>query len=45
MSEKVELASPGLTLDAVSGIVLQLLPPDVQQTLERLGAVQHTVRA
>ena len=41
-----QLIAPNhLTLDAVSGIVLQLLPPDVQQTLERLGAVQHTVRA
>src|SRR5215467_3035247 len=38
---QVELATRGLALDAVNGIVSQLLPPDMQQALEEFGAVQH----
>src|SRR4029079_1399968 len=38
---QVELASRGLTLEAVNGIVAQLLPADLQQTLEEFGAVQY----
>src|SRR5882724_7116228 len=38
---QVELASRGLTLEAVNGIVSQLLPPELQQALEEFGAVQY----
>jgi twitching motility protein PilT len=38
---QVELASRGLTFDAVNSIVLQLLPLEVQQALDELGAVQY----
>src|SRR6185503_4878664 len=38
---QVELASRGLTLEAVNGIVAQLLPPELQQALEEFGAVQY----
>ena len=37
---QVELASRGLTLDAVSGIVAQLLPVEFQHALDEFGAVQ-----
>src|ERR1700681_3798789 len=39
-SGQVELASRGLTLEAVNEIVKQLLPPEFQQALDELGAVQ-----
>lgn len=38
---QVDLATRGLALDAVNGIVNQLLPPEVQQALDEFGAVQH----
>ena len=40
-SGQVDLASRGLTLDAVSGIVAQLLPLDSQRALEEFGAAQY----
>ena len=40
---QVELASRGLTLDAVSGIVAQLLPVEFQNALDEFGAVQYTL--
>ncbi len=40
---QVELASRGLTLDAVSGIVAQLLPAEFQHALDEFGAVQYTL--
>src|SRR5262245_29713434 len=42
---QVELATRGLALDAVNGIVSQLLPPDMQQALDEFGAVQHELAA
>ena len=42
-SGQVELASRGLTLDAVTGIVAQLLPSEVQDALDHVGAVQYTM--
>src|SRR5205823_12022047 len=44
-SGQVELASKGLTLDAVNGIVSQLLPPDVFTALDEFGAIQHELAA
>src|ERR1700730_12525753 len=38
---QVDLASRGLTLDAVNGIVGQLLPPEVLRALDEFGAAQH----
>src|SRR5262249_38082536 len=38
---QVDLASRGLTLEAVNGIVSQLLPIELQNALEEFGAVQH----
>ncbi|MBI3402822.1 MAG: Flp pilus assembly complex ATPase component TadA [Acidobacteria bacterium] len=38
---QVELASKGLALEAVNGIVSQLLPAELQHALEEFGAVQH----
>jgi twitching motility protein PilT len=38
---QVDLATRGLALDAVNGIVNQLLPPELQQSLDEFGAVQH----
>ena len=38
---QVDLASRGLTLEAVNGIVSQLLPAELQSALEEFGAVQH----
>src|SRR6185503_1100388 len=38
---QVELASRGLTLDAVNGIVRQLLPSEIQNALEEFGAIQY----
>src|SRR5476651_1193597 len=44
-SGQVELASKGLTLDAVNGIVAQLLPPDAFNALDEFGAIQHELAA
>ena len=44
-SGQIELASRGLTLDAVNGIVSQLLPPDALSSLEEFGAIQHELAA
>jgi twitching motility protein PilT len=40
-SGQIELASRGLTLDAVNGIVSQLLPADALRSLEEFGAIQQ----
>src|SRR3954462_7385170 len=40
-TEQVDLASRGLTLEAVNGIVSQLLPTELQNALDEFGAVQH----
>jgi hypothetical protein len=40
---QVELASRGLTLDAVTGIVTQLLPVDFQNALDEFGAAQYAL--
>jgi twitching motility protein PilT len=40
-SGQIELASRGLTLEAVNGIVSQLLPADALNALEVFGAVQQ----
>src|SRR3977135_2407131 len=40
-SGQIELASRGLTLEAVNGIVSQLLPADALRALEEFGAVQQ----
>src|SRR6185312_13164666 len=42
---QVELASRGLTLDAVNGIVGQLLPSEIQNALEEFGAIQYELSA
>jgi twitching motility protein PilT len=42
---QIELASRGLTLDAVNGIVGQLLPPELQRALDEFGAVQYELPA
>jgi twitching motility protein PilT len=42
---QVELASRGLTLDAVNGIVRQLLPNEIQSALEEFGAIQYELPA
>src|SRR4249919_1530339 len=44
-SGQIELASRGLTLDAVNGIVSQLLPADALSTLEEFGAIQQELAA
>ena len=38
---QTELASRGLTLEAVNGVVAQLLPIELQNALDEFGAVQH----
>jgi len=38
---QVELASRALTFDAVSGMVAQLLPSELQHALDEFGAVQY----
>ena len=38
---QIDLASRGLNLDAVNGIVGQLLPPELQHALDEFGAVQY----
>ncbi len=40
-TEQVDLASRGLTLEAVNGIVTQILPTELQHALDEFGAVQH----
>jgi len=40
-TEQVDLATKGLTIDAATGILNQLLPIDPQNALEELGAVQY----
>src|SRR4051812_39903913 len=42
-SGQVELASRGLTLEAVAGIVTQLLPVEFQNALDEFGAVQYAL--
>src|SRR5262245_52910910 len=42
---QVDLATRGLTFDAVSGIVAQLLPPDALKSLEDVGATQFELPA
>jgi twitching motility protein PilT len=42
---QVDLATRGLTLDAVNGIVSQLLPDELQNVLEEFGAVQYDLPA
>jgi twitching motility protein PilT len=44
-SGQIELASRGLTLDAVNGIVSQLLPADALRSLEEFGAIQQELSA
>ena len=39
---QVDLATRGLTLDAVNGIVAQMLPSDVQRALDEFGAAQSS---
>src|SRR5262249_52199978 len=42
---QVELASRGLTLEAVNGIVGQLLPTEIQNALDEFGAIQYELPA
>src|SRR6267142_2909099 len=42
---QVELASRGLTLEAVNGIVGQLLPLPIQNALDEFGAIQYELPA
>jgi twitching motility protein PilT len=44
-SGQIELASRGLTLEAVNGIVSQLLPADALKILEEFGAIQQELAA
>src|SRR5688500_2674716 len=37
----VELSSQGLNLEAMSGMLTQLLPPDAMRSLAEFGAVEH----
>src|SRR5688572_10142462 len=40
-TEQVDLATKGLTIDAATGILNQLLPAEPQNALEEFGAVQY----
>jgi twitching motility protein PilT len=40
-TEQVDVGSRGLTLEAVNGIVAQLLPIELQNALDEFGAVQY----
>ena len=40
-SGQVELASRALTLEAVKGMLNELLPVEARQALDDIGAVQH----
>jgi twitching motility protein PilT len=42
-SGQVELASRSLTFDAVTGIVMQLLPLELQHALDDVGAVEYAI--
>src|SRR5213078_3606685 len=42
---QIELASRGLTLEAVNGIVGQLLPTEIQNALDEFGAIQYELPA
>src|SRR5438270_362235 len=42
---QIELASRGLTLEAVNGIVGQLVPSEIYGALDEFGAIQHELRA
>ena len=42
---QIELAPRGLTLDAVNGVVNQLLPVELQNALDEFGAVQYELPA
>src|SRR2546425_5165176 len=42
---QIELASRGLTLEAVNGIVGQLLPAEIQNALDEFGAIQYELPA
>src|ERR1700722_439110 len=42
---QVDLASRGLNLDAVNGIVNEILPAELQHALEEFGAVQYELPA
>src|SRR5947209_16721232 len=42
---QVELASRGLTLEAVNGIVGQLLPIELQNALDEFGAIRYELAA
>jgi twitching motility protein PilT len=42
---QIELASRGLTLEAVNGIVGQLLPTEIQNALDEFGAIQYELLA
>ena len=44
-SGHIELSSQGLNLQAMSGMVAQLLPPDAQRALTEFGAVEHELPA
>ncbi len=40
-SGQSEITSRALSLEAMTGMIDELLPPDAQQTLDEVGAVQH----
>src|SRR5262245_17592578 len=42
---QIDLATRGLALDAINGIVSQMLPPELQRALEEFGAVQYELPA
>ena len=44
-SGQIDLATRGLTFEAVSGIVAQLLPPPALKALEDVGATQYELPA
>jgi hypothetical protein len=42
-SGQSDLASRALTLDAMKGMLGELLPPDARQALDEFGAVEHAL--
>src|SRR5262252_4278296 len=42
---QLDLASRGLTLEAVNGILAQLLPPEIQHALDEFGAISYQLPA
>jgi twitching motility protein PilT len=40
-SGQIDLAPRGLTHDTIAGVIAELLPPDLQRTLQDLGAAQY----